>query len=295
MKKKVFRMLLCLLMIAAFTVPCFAADLNNPDLPRVVDNADVFTDYEESVLNEEIYKLIEKYNMDILIMTDDSKHGYTTDTGAIEWVWDEYGFGAGPENSGWAIYLCLDPSDRYWAQSSCGKAVAYHNYDTQNIIDDYMEPNLQSGRYCDAMIVGLYQLDELFRLGPEAYVENQYNPDPGPTPNPQEPTWLEKLEKTSIGGVFAGAIAGFISMFKAKSSMKTVSTATSAGNYVQSGSFRLHREEDILLGMHVTRMEKAQQAPRGPGSGPVHSGGSSFSGPHVSSGGNTHAGGGRHF
>lgn len=292
MKKKLCAVLLCLLMIAAASVPCFAANLNNPDLPRVVDNAEVFSNAEEKLLNEEVYRLIEKYNLDILIMTDTSNYGYNTDTGAIEAVWDEYGFGVGPENSGWAIFLCLDPADRFWVQSSCGKAVDYHTYDVQNYIDDYMAPYMQSGSYFDAMMAGLAQLDALFQLGPEKYVQNQ-DVDPDPVPQP-EPTWLEKLKQSSVGGVFAGAIAGLISMFKAKSSMKTVSTATTAQNYVQNGSFRMHRQEDILMGINVSRMPKPQQDSRSGGGG-GHSGQSSFSGSHTSSGGNTHAGGGRHF
>ena len=301
MKKKIIYLSLVLMLVFAFASPVFASSLVNPDLPRVVDYGDMFTDSEEKILEEELYKLINKYNYDFFIMTSNDHGTAADDEEYIEAIWDANGFGTGDRYSGWAIFVCLEC--RSWMHDACGDAVDYLTYDTVNIIDDFMEPYMQSGDYYDAMMAGISELDSLFSMGAESYAENTYSPsvDPDPynpdpyTPEPEhESTFFEKLRTGGISGVIAGLLAGFVSLGSAKKSMKTVSRAYSAENYVKPGSFRLQRADNILMNVFTQRIAKEQ--PRQNSGGPHHSGGSSFSGPHISSGGNMHSsGGGRHF
>jgi len=299
MKRKILNLALVLLLVTAFASPVFAAGLNDPNLPRVVDYADMFTDSEERLLEEELYKLINKHGQDFLIMTAENHGSASDDYEFIEGVWDVNNFGVGTDQSGWAIFVCMDC--RSWVHDACGSAVDYMSYDSVNLIDDFMEPYMQEGQYYQAMMAGISELDSLFSMGEAAYTDQTYSPivDP-PDPNPgntdSESTFLEKLQMGGMSGVIAGVIAGFVSMGSAKRSMKTVSRAYSAGNYVKEGSFRLSRAEDILLNVYTQRIQKAQDEERHSSGGPHHSGGSSFSGPHISSGGNVHSGGGgRHF
>jgi len=294
MKRRLLNIILVLLLVFAFASPIFASSLNNPSLPRVVDYGDMFSDAEEESLRTELYKLINKYGYDFLIMTAENHGGAADDEEFIEYVWDNNGFGTGTNNSGWAIFVCLDC--RQWMHSACGDALEYLTYDTVNIIDDFMEADMQSGNYYGAMMAAISELDSLFSMGPYDYVDNTYSPivDP-PAPTPAEHSFLEKLQMGGLSGVIAGAIAGLISVGNAKRSMKTVSRAYSAGNYADDDSFRLSRAENILLNVYTQRIPKEQQEHHS-SDGPHHSGGSSFSGPHMSSGGNMHAsGGGRHF
>ena len=295
MKKGLTNIFLVLVLILVFTVPVFASGLNNPSLPRIVDNADMFTDAEEKLLADELSKLIEKYDYDFFIMTANDHGSASSDEEFIEGVWDVNGFGVGSDRRGWAIFVCLQ--DRTWIHDACGKATEYLSYDSVNIIDDFMEPYMVNGDYYGAMMSAISELDSLFELGEKKYVDSTYSPivdPPGPTPS-HEPTVLEKLRNGGISGVIAGLLAGLISVGSAKKSMKTVSRAYSANNYARSGSFRLWKKENILLDVHTQRIEKAQAPPPSSG-GPHHSGGSSYSAPHTSSGGFTHSsGGGRHF
>ena len=293
--KKIINLLLVLLIVLAFAAPVFAGSLINPSLPRVVDYGDLFTAAEEQNLADEITKLINKHGFDILIMTDTDHRSAADDYEYIEAIWDSNGFGAGPNYSGWAIFVCLQ--DRTWIHDTCGDANAYATYDTINIIDDYMEPGMVDGRYYDAMMSALSELDSLFTLGADKYVETTYTPIIDP-PAPEKTFW-DKLKTGGISGVIAGIAAGLINVGRAKSSMRTVSKAYTAGEYAQRGSFRLSRNEDILLNMYTRRIEKAQNYQGGSSGGggggggtPHHSGGSTYNPPHVSSGGNVHAGGG---
>ncbi|MBO4819713.1 MAG: TPM domain-containing protein [Firmicutes bacterium] len=300
MKRKLFNILLVLLIVFAFASPVFASGLNNPGLPRVVDYGEMFSDSEERLLEEELYKLINKYNYDFLIMTAKDHSTAADDEEFIESVWDYNNFGVGADQSGWVIFVCMDC--RQWMHDACGKAVDYLTYDTVNIIDDFMEADMQSGDYYGAMMAAISELDSLFSMGAEKYVESTYSPmvnPPDPTPQHETTVW-DKLRNGGISGVIAGIVAGLVSVNGAKRSMKTVTRAETAGGYIEPGSFRMHKREDILLNVHTQRIIKEQAPPPsshgGGGGGMHHSGGSSYSAPHVSSGGNTHAsGGGRHF
>ena len=296
MKRRLLNILLVLILVLAFASPVFASNLNNPSLHRVADYGDMFTDSEEKILEEELYKLINKYDYDFLIMTAEDHGNYASDEEFIEAVWDYNKFGVGSDSRGWAIFVCLDC--RSWIHDSCGAANDYLTYDTVNIIDDFMEGDMVSGNYFNAMMSAISELDSLFSMGAEKYVENTYSPivdPPGPTPAPTPHTFWDKLRNGGISGVIMGIVAGLASLGSAKKSMQTVSRATSAGAYMQPGSFNVSRSDDILLRMRTDRVVKDQTPPHSSG-GAHHSGGSSYSGPHVSSGGNVHSsGGGRHF
>ena len=145
MKKRILNILLALLIVLAFASPVFAAGLNNPNLPRVVDYGEMFSDSEEKLLEEELYKLINKYGYDFVIMTAKDHSTAADDQEFIESVWDYNNFGVGPDQSGWVIFVCMDC--RTWMHDACGSAVDYMTYDTVNIIDDFLEADMQTGDY----------------------------------------------------------------------------------------------------------------------------------------------------
>lgn len=299
--KKLRNIILVLLIVLAATVPCFATTLNNPDLPRIVDYPGLLSDAEEQVLQDRIDAITEKYGFDVLIFILDN-HGADAvitdhdqyDEEFIEYVWDYNGFGVGPENSGWAFFLCME--NRYFLEDSCGAAQYYHTYDTGNIIEDFMYKYFSEGRYYEGFLAGLSELDALFELGPEKYVETTYSPIVDPTPGPQpEPvvrSFWDKLKAGLTGGGLIGALAGFIGMGSAKGSMKSIFRASGASAYEDEGSFRIYRSNDILMNVRTQTVMKSQESS---GGSTHHSGGSSYHGSHTSSGGGSHTSSGRHF
>ena len=297
--KKIINTLLVLLIVFASAIPCFAATLNNSELPRVIDNAELLSDTEERMLSEKINDILQNYGMDVLILTSNGHEGAPSDEEYIEYVWDNYDFGVGPTADGWAIFICMDC--RSWMHDACGNAQQYMSYDSVNIIDDYMEGYMQMGDFYGALDTGLTELNYLFKLGEKEYVNSTWAPDPivdpDPVPEPDKEIPLaEKLATGAGGGALIGLFAGLISMGSAKKSMRTVSYAYDADRYADRGDYgrsvNLYRSEDILMNVTESRVQKADNRD----SGSHHSGGSSYHGSHMSSGGHSHSsGGGRHF
>lgn len=72
--------------------------VNNPELSRIVDEADVLTDSEEQSLSDKISNLISKYGYDLVIVTTNSTGSKISEESANEYYYQ--GYGVGPDNDG---------------------------------------------------------------------------------------------------------------------------------------------------------------------------------------------------
>lgn len=296
--RKLFSIVLALLMAFSFTAMAFAQGTNNPELERVVDYADIFSDAEEDALEAMIWEVIGTYGMDLVVYTDDDAHGKDIVAGADDF-YDEQGYGCGEMKSGSLLYICFDPSVRSWYTSTCGKSIEYFDYDNINIIDDAMEPFMLDGYFFEAVSTHIEYVSELYSKGSlynqnheiyngEGYSRYEGNHEQQSEP---EPVWKTLLAALFFG-LFIGLVAGLAARKKAIASMTTVGVAGRADEYTIPGGFRLSRAENIFLTMSISRVPKVQHN----NNGGMHSGGSSFTGGHISSGGSFHSGGGgRHF
>ena len=297
--KRIISAIAALITVLCMGSSVFAADLHNPDLNRVVDKAGIFTDGERETLESNIKKLTDKYGMDFVIYTDEDAHGKTLEKGAEDF-YDEQGYGVGDENSGSLVYICFDPSIRAWYTTACGESIKYFDYDNINIIDDAIEHNMIEGNFFGAMITYIDYVNELYERGSlyDKEARQYYGGDGWQSYGEPEPQSSEKKQSYLVMGGFsvvAGLVAGIAARSNALKSMKTVELQTQADNYKAQGSFKLTRSENILMSVMVNRVPKSQP-PQNKGSGGMHSGGSSFSSSHMSSGGHMHSGGGgRHF
>ena len=308
--KKIISITTCLLLILSFSANVFAADLAYPDAPRVVDLADAFTPEEEHALELLAREIIDNYNIDFVIYTNDDNQGKTLEQGADDF-YVENNYGAGDSKSGSLVYICFDPEIRAWYTSTCGESIKFFDYDNINIIDDAIEPYMLDGDFFEAMRVCAAYTNELYGHGCLYDYNNEVyyaGPKSGWTKFETSP-YYEKHEghkdTNLLGPIFAilsiailiGAFSGVITRSKALKSMQTIEDATNAEAYTAKGSFKLTHSENIFLTMAVSRTPRVQDPPPSHnGSGTFHSGGSSFSGGHFSSGGSFHSGGGgRHF
>ena len=83
-----------------------------------------------------------------------------------------------------------------------------------------------------------------------------------------------------------GLIAGFIHANGLKRNMKTIAKATTAGNYIIDGSFKIDGQHDKFVNSKVTRVYDPPSS---------SSSGGSRGGSYHSSGGRSYSGGGRSF
>lgn len=301
--RKTILVTLSIIFTLSFAADVYAAELYNPDIPRVVDNADVLLPEHEAILEKRAAQIFEKYGMDFVIYTDDDAHGKDIATGADDF-YDEYGYGSAEDRSGSLLYVCFDPSVRSWYTSTCGKAIDYFDYDNINIIDDAIESNMQEGDFSLAFMIYADYVDQLYAEGTLQHKDAQQE-------HSGNNSIIEDMEETYkqgmiteyknslplmiITSVVMGIIIGLGSVGKAESGMKTVEQAYDADNYDAPRGFNLTRSEDIFLTMTITRVPKPEKNDNNRGGG-FHSGGSTFTGGHFSGGGTFHSGGGgRHF
>lgn len=291
--KKVFSVILCILLIAAFSINCFAKDYINADLKRVIDNVGIFTDSEIERVESEIKRLADKYDLDILILVEKTNHGASTEYGYIDEFWKNSGYGKGSDASGICLYLCFEPGNGFWYTEATGDATKYVTYDTVNIVDDFMYQDMVNGRYVSGIEKWISEYSKVFELGAKQYADQTYSPmvPSGDDPKPEKTT-AERLKLSAIVAAIGGSIAGLINLIIGLKSMKSVAVATDAKEYTKVGSFVLQDYHNILLNVSVRRTPVNNNPPNSSGSS-HHSGGSSFS--SHSSGGSHHSGGGRHF
>ncbi len=300
--RKFILVTLSMIFTLSFAATCYAAELYNPDIPRVVDNADVLTPENEAILEKRADQIFEKYGMDFVIYTDDDAHGKDIVSGADDF-YDENGYGSAEDRSGSLLYVCFDPAVRAWYTSTCGKAIDYFDYDNINIIDDAIEDNMQEGDYSLAFMIYADYVDQLYADGTlyDKDAHQEYYGNNNIIENMEEAykqamitEFRESLPIMIITSVVLGALVGLSAVGKAQSGMKTVQDAYDADNYDAPKGFNLTRAEDIFLTMTITRVPKPQKNDNHGGG--VHSGGSTFTGGHFSGGGTFHSGGGgRHF
>ena len=74
MRKQLFGVLLALLLCVTMAVPAFASS----NMPRLVDNAGLLTDSEQSELFDKLDEISERQQVDIVAVTTDSLNGKTS-------------------------------------------------------------------------------------------------------------------------------------------------------------------------------------------------------------------------
>ena len=292
--KKFISVIFISLILAALLIPsAFAAslpswypsdtsnfkDFHGSNLPRVVDDADIFTDLDEARLTEKVNALIAKFDnkYDLVIFTDVSNYGIGRGMEASDGVYpaDFYqfnGYGKGDNYSGSVIFICMEPGNRYWWSAARGDSIPYFTSDNVNALDEGIEPYMVDGDYYGAMVRYLTLLDEVYSTGKIAKKRT-----------------IGDYAGSIIAAVIVGLIVGLSNMSSKVKNMKKVAFAKYANDYIVKNSFNLRHVNEMFLYKNVTRtlIESTSRSSGG--------GGSSYSGGYHSSGGGSFSGGGRHF
>lgn len=266
--KKILPVLLVLFICVATSVTAFAVS----ETPRLVDNADLLSDSEETELLAKLNEISEKQRFDVVIVTVDSLEGKTPQDYADDY-YDYNGYGFGANNDG--VLLLISMEDRDWYISTTGYGITAVTDAGREYMADKFAPELSDGNYAQAFGVYADLCDE--------FVTQAKTGEPFDVNNlPKEPFPL--LRNLAIA-IVIGIVVAIIITGTMKNELKTVKRRSAASNYVKANSLQVYENRDMFLYSHVDR----QARPKNTNSG----GGGSVT--HTSSSGTTHGGGGGKF
>lgn len=266
--KKLFSLFLALLLSVISVFPAFAAG----ELPRLVDDADLLSDSEETQLRNKLDEISERQQMDVVVVTVNSLEGAAVVDYADDF-YDYHGYGFGEGRDG--ILFLLSMKEREWAISTRGYGITVFTDAGIDYIAEHMIDDLHNGDYAAAFTTFADKCDD--------YITQAATGMPYDVDNlPKEPfPFITLLVITfAIAFVIALIVTGIMRM-----QLKTVRSRSEADDYVKGGSMQLTKKNDLFLYRHVDRREKPKDTASG--SSGRSSGGSTT---HMSSSGATHGG-----
>lgn len=266
-KKRILTVLFALLLCMVVVIPTFAAS----DLPRLVDNADLLTDSEESTLLSKLNEISERQQADVVVVTADTLDGKTPMDYADDF-YDYNGYGFGADKDG--VLLLVSMEDRDWWMSTTGYGITAITDAGIEYISEKFLSDLSDGDYADAFTTYAELCDDFFT---QARSGQPY--DTGHMP--KQPF---NIARNLLIALIVGFVIALIATGVMKGKLKTVRFQSAASNYVKANSMNVTESRDMFLYTHVDRRAK-----------PKDTDSSSGSGTHTSSSGSTHGGGGGKF
>lgn len=246
-------------------VSALSVSAQNDD--KVIDNAGLVSDSEESQLESLIADVIEKYDFgyDIVIVTVNSTDGKSPEAYADDYYdYNNYGY----DSAGSGLLLLVDMGNRKWHISTKGSGInAFTDYGIKRIGENVVD-GLQSENYYGTFSDFVDLADEYI----EAY-ENGEAIDVGNAPKNYAVLFL-----VSAG---LGLILALIICLSLHFKLRTAVKQHSAQAYIKNGSSKITKSRDVFLYKTLSRVKVESD-----------SGGSST---HRSSSGSTHGGGGGSF
>ena len=246
MKNKILFMVFFVLIFTASSL-AYVSAANNA---RIVDNADLLTDSQETELLSYIDKVSEDKNFDLVFVTVDSLGDKTAFEYADDFF-DYNGYGFGSEYDG-ALFL-VSMEDRDWAVSTCGEGNSIFDDGVLNYIEYNCVDELSVGDYYSAC----YNFISIS----EQAIED-YNTFP--------------LFSRLVISLIIGFVIAFITVSIMKGQLKSVRRQNAASVYTKAGSMNVTLSNDVFLYSHVSKRAKPKN--------------NSSGGSHTSSSGRSHGG-----
>ncbi len=288
------RVLAALLLAVSFLL-CGYSELD----PKVFDEAGLFDESEEAILQQEIAEAAGRLSLDVVVVTTDDARGKSAARYADDY-YDDHGFGYEKEN-GSGILLLIDMDNRRVEISTAGLAMEmYTDLDVDNMLDDVIMPHMQSGDYFDA---GRAFVNCLVKYGTNDEVAlNGYYDAASETfvkytsEEMKANARSAALKKSfSVGNIvtrlFIGMVIGTIGVGIMVINIRN-QKAPGGRVYMKPGSERVRDRRDFKVNTTVTTRHIERRSSSGGGGGGSGSGHTSS---RSSSSGRSHGGGGRSF
>lgn len=295
--------LMCLFFIVITPVFAYADFIPvERQLPRLVDDAYLLSEYEAEMLLEKLDEISEQEQVDVVVVTVNSLDGKTSTEYADDF-YDYNGYGMGDNDDG--ILLLVSMGDRDLATSTHGSAInIFSDYTQEYIIDQFIE-DLGAGNYSIAFNTFADLCRDYIVQSKTVYTDEPYKTDTsgdyaddydgGLT---HERGLFRTIQAFFIRAVYMfpsymtlvvilmGAIIAFIITGIMRSKLKSVRMQSTASNYVINNSLNITDSREAFLYSSISKV-KIQKP-----SSSSSSGGSST---HRSSSGRSHGGTSRKF
>ncbi len=284
MKKRLFAILLALVLCLCCAIPALAANI---DRSRVSDGAELLDDDEIAQLTSKLDGMSTRLQMDIVVMTSDDLQGYDTATECADELYEYCGYGFGEDKDGIMLFISMD--DRDWAISTCGKAIDVFTDDDCDYFADEIVPYLADGDYYEAF--GYFadlcdeqctQYDENGGDDDGDWIYDGDDDDYRDFTLPSEklsPVWI-------LISIVVGVLLSAMIVSTMVSNLKSVRFQPSASSYVKPGTMSVSDSSDLFLYSTMTRTPRPKHDDDS-SSGSMHMGGSTV---HMSSSGTMHGG-----
>ena len=283
--KCAFSLVLTVFLISILT--CSVLAYNYP--PLLDDSASLLSSGEAEEISASLERVSEKYNFDVVIVTNDSL-GYKSAEAFADDYYDENGYGRDEDFSG--ILFLVSMGERDWAISTCGLGTYYFGDNDIDAIADNVLGFLSDGNYASAFETYISCVEDTleYYATHDGYTHDDYYNGYGNSNDYSIREERYQSESIGIGNkiivsLVIGAIVGFVSVGAMKSSMKTVRYNSAASNYVVRDSLNVRRANEFFLYRNVSRTPRQTEQSRSQNRG-GHSGGSI----HTSSSGRSHGG-----
>ncbi len=108
----------------------------NPNEPRVVDEAEIFSAEDKAEMLSVIRDIRENYGVDAAVCTTPTSYGLGEET-YVQDFFDFNGYGLGEESDGICLCIVMDPDDRAFAATATGSFMrGLYTYSAANDLDD---------------------------------------------------------------------------------------------------------------------------------------------------------------
>lgn len=260
--KRIVTLLVACFVCLTLTVPCLAAEFENPP---IVDGAGYLSASENAELTERLQAIRQAYHFDVAIVTEYEMSGYDAQSSADD-IYDYGGYGAGENDDGILLYICAATREYYLTTHADGMRI----FNEAGI--DYLKMNIQPYLEEDAY----YSAMQTFATLAEELLVTAANGEPF-SDLPNTPEYVLAVIGAAL---LLPLIIAFFMMLAKLAKMKTAVENNYAANYMKPGSKTLNVSRDIFLYSTVIKTKRPK---------------SNSGGVHRSSSGRTHGGGGGSF
>ncbi len=268
MKKRIISFSFALLLLLAYAIPVFAAEVHDA---RVVDNAELLSTQEKADLTAQLDEISERQQLEVVVVTVNSLEGKTPMEYADDF-YDYNNYGYGESNDG--VLLLVSMEDRDWWISTTGYGItAFTDAGIQHIGGE-VASYLSSRDYYDGFKLFGEEADKFIT---QAKTGTPY--DSGNLPKAKKKFFSAK---SLLIALVIGLVVAAIIVFSIAKSYKPVRFKANASDYLVNGSLQLTGMYDRFLYSNVSKTARNDDS----------GGGSST---HSGSSGTSHGGGGGKF